>query len=294
MRYPLPSLSVLAQRFAAEKSPESKHPVKRNSHSRTAASLCLALVIAGGSILFASAASPSQASRSSVTPFSGQHIQLNYTTAIAGSPKSKVNPAVALASPDDKPDGVAPEHTEVSFGTAGTKIYVVPIQGKGKSAADFKKAYPTTVDAAAALQKMLSSKSSGGLKDIPFMPWADAAPAFEIKQKQVQFKSGKAIRFVTEYLIEPDVIDNARLLYVAQGLTADGKWYVSVQSPIKTSSLPQQTGVSKMSTKEYEKFSKTFPDYSKKVGAKLNALSDTKFDPNLDALDKLVESISVK
>ncbi len=262
--------------------------------SRTATSLALSLLIAGSGTLLASAASPAQASKSAVTSFSGHHVQLNYTAAIQGSPTSKVNPAAALASPDDKPDGVAPEHTEVSFGNAGTKIYVFPTREKGKSAADFKKAYPTTVDAAAALRKLLDSKTSGKLKDIPFMPWADASPAFEIKQKQVHFKNGTAIRFVTEYLIEPDVIDNARLLYVAQGLTTDGKWYVSVQSPMKTSSLPQQTGVSKMSTKEYEKFSKAFPDYSKKVGAKLNALTDDKFDPNLDALDKLVESISVK
>jgi hypothetical protein len=89
----------------------------------------------------------------------------------------------------------------------------------------------------------------------------------------------------------PEVIDNARLIYTAQGVTNDGKSYLSVVSPVKTKALPDKGDVSKMTPAAYKKFSATFSDFATKVGAKLDQLPPASFEPNLADLDKLVKSI---
>ncbi len=224
--------------------------------------------------------------------FTSDHVKFSYPSELANKIEIKTNPAVKLASPDDKPDGVAPEHFEVTFKGSNAKLFVIPTSAHKVSATDFKKSYPTTVAAKTDLQKVLAS--SGKATNIPVLPWADQSCAFEVQQKSVEFKNGKVIRYVGEYLIEPDVIDNQGLVYSAQGLTKDGKWYISLTAPISTKLLPAKGDVSKFSKSQSEKFSKDFGSYSKQIGAKLQKLPDSGFQPNLSTWDKVIKSLLVQ
>lgn len=196
--------------------------------------------------------------------------------------------AVPLASPDDKPDGVAPAYNEISV--QGLTIYVVPTSEGKLPVKEFEKRYPTVASAAKDLSALLKT-SSTSTKSTPIFPWADASTPFEAKKKQLSFKNGKAIRYIGEYLIEPDVVDNARLVYSAQGLSTDGKWYLSVMAPLKTKSLPDKSDISKWPQDKYKKFSADFAKYGAQVGAKLDKLPSSSFTPSIDELDQLVTSI---
>jgi hypothetical protein len=210
------------------------------------------------------------------------------------APTSKSVKAEPLENPQDKPDGVAPAHIEITIEPAKIQIYAFPLTEAKEAGDKFAKKYPTVDSAAKDLKKLLAKPVAAKSKDTPFLPWADATTYFESQKKQVAFKNGKAISFLAEYLIEPDVIDNARLIYTAQGVSSDGKYYLSVVSPVKTKSLPEKGDVSKMTPDAYKKFSATFSAYATKVGAKLDRLLPASFEPDLADLDKLVKSIELK
>lgn len=200
--------------------------------------------------------------------------------------------AVKLEHSDEKPDGVAPAHEEIVFQPSKTTIYVFPTHEQKLSKDDFKKAYPTVVSAVTDLRKQLAAnKDDKG--ETPILPWMDASTPFEAKKSRVKFANGEAIRYIGEYLIEPDVIDNERLTYCAQGLSSDGNYFISVMAPISTKSLPVKSDISKWPDAKYKKFSVEFKAYADKVGAKLEALSPDSFTPSLATLDRLVKSITI-
>lgn len=236
--------------------------------------------------------SPSMArAEESWKEFSSAPVKFSYP-ANWKTPVSKTVKAVPLDNPQDKPDGVAPAHVEVTMEPAKVQVYAFPLKEAKASPDAFTKKYPTVDSAAKDLRKMLSVRPKS--KNTPFLPWADATTYFESKSRQVSFKNGKARSFLAEYLIEPDVIDNARLIYTAQGITNDGKYYLSLVAPVKTKALPDKGDVSKMTPAAYKKFSAGFSEFATKVGTKLDRLLPSSFEPDLDILDKLVQSIELK
>ncbi len=225
--------------------------------------------------------------------FSSTPLIFSYPQNSWKKPVAKKVDAVALENPDDKPDGVAPTHQELTIDPVGLKIYLIPTAEQKLTAGEFKKRYPTVVSAAGELGKILKTTKASG-NSTPSLPWEDASTPFEAKKSQLKFANGKAVRYIAEYLIEPDVVDNARLVYTAQGLTDDGKWYISVVAPIKTKSLPDKSDISKWPQASYKKFSDGFSNYGHKVGQKLEKLASASFTPDLSTLDRLVQSISIK
>ncbi|MBY0551255.1 MAG: hypothetical protein K2W95_28500 [Candidatus Obscuribacterales bacterium] len=239
------------------------------------------------SFVFPSGSSQSARAAEALQSYNSGGITFGYPASWKKATAKKVA-AVPLANPDDKPDGVAPAYDEISV--HGLTIYVVPTSDGRLSAKEFEKKYPTVASAAKDLSTLLKANATS-TKDTPIFPWADASTPFEAKKKQLSFKSGKAIRYIGEYLIEPDVIDNARLVYSAQGLSTDGKWYLSIIAPLKTKSLPDKSDISKWPQDKYKTFSADFAKYGAQVGAKLDKLPSSSFTPSIDEVDLLVHSI---
>lgn len=250
--------------------------------------------------------------KSSWKQFSANHVSFNYPSDWQ-KPVSKTVAAFPLESPQDKPDGVAPAHEEITIApgakpkTAATdktrdssmvenaelKVYIFPTTEPKSTSESFKKRYPVVASAVRALLPILKDSKTTP-KETPTLPWQDASSPFEVKRTQLKFANGKAQRFLAEYLIEPDVIDNARLIYTAQGLTNDGKWYVSIVAPISTKTLPNKSDISKWPEDRYKKFSSEFKSYGEKVGAKLEKLPASSFSPDVATLDTLVQSLLVR
>lgn len=221
--------------------------------------------------------------------FKSKDVAFDYP-ASSGAPSAKKVKAAPLANPDDKPDGVAPEHWELSFAKSGGKIWIIPTAEKGNK--KFHDSYPTVDDAAKELLPILQKKAQAP-KAIPYLPWEDWSSPFFAKVKYLSAKSANFVRFVAEYQIEPDVISNDRLIYAAQGLTSDGKYYVSVSMPVKASFLAEKSDLPKWGKDKIEKFTATYANYTKEQKGKLEELPDSAYAPSLAELDKMVQSISV-
>lgn len=199
--------------------------------------------------------------------------------------------AVPLANPDEKPDGVATEHLEISFPKSEAKIYI--FKTEDKTVKDFAKAYPTVSDAVKDLKSLLSSKPKEP-KNVPVLPWADASTPFHSQAKYLNFKDGTGVRYLAEYQIENEMISNDGLIYSLQGLSKDGKYYLAASFPLRTKSLPEKSTLGKMSKAKQNEFSKNYSTYASAEGAKLNKLPETAFSPSPSTLDRIISSIQLK
>lgn len=223
--------------------------------------------------------------------FSSKGLAFSYPMSMGGKFSSKRVAAFPLPSPDDKPDDVAPEHWEVTFAKSNAHVYVFPTSDP--KVKDFKKSYPTVADATKDLSLLLKSKSAMP-KNIPYLPWMDASTPINSHMKYVNFKNGSGVRYIATYQIEQEVVSNDGLLYSMQGLSTDGKYFVSAMIPIKSKTLPAKSDAATWSKEKYDTFSKDFANYSKKEEAKLNKLADGAFSPSIADLDKIIESIKVQ
>lgn len=233
--------------------------------------------------------SPCFSAAAAWSSFKSEAVSFDYP-ANSGAPSAEKVKASPLSNPDDKPDGVAPEHWELSFAKSGGKIWIIPSAEKGNK--KFHDSYPTVDDAVKELRPILQKKVQSP-KEIPYLPWADWSSPFFAKLKYLKAKNANFVRFVAEYQIEPDVISNDRLIYSAQGLTSDGQYYISVSIPVKASFLAEKSDLPKWSKDKIEKFTASYAKYTNEQKSKLEKLADTAYAPSLAELDKLVQSIAV-
>jgi len=119
---------------------------------------------------------------------------------------------------------------------------------------------------------------------LPFLPDQHAAQMFHTQEKILTFRNGSGIRYITQYSQAAfPFINNTDMFYTFQGLSSDGKYYVSVILPINLASLdgfqtPQNAD--------------TYPDYLNTIRDLLNGTNNT-FNPSLESLDELIQSLFI-
>jgi hypothetical protein len=96
-------------------------------------------------------------------------------------------------------------------------------------------------------------------------------------------------------MYSPDIkpVTNEGLFYTYQGFTNDGKWYVSLFYPIATNLLPG-TFMDTPAAKDLAAFAKDYDRYLTKTVRMLSSLGPLAFNPRLDALDRMVQSIVIR
>jgi hypothetical protein len=185
----------------------------------------------------------------SIASFMG--VSFLYDRTLATSVKPEIVVAAPLEREGDKPDSVNPRHVLFSFtGPYASKksssffppmIRIYPIE-------DFKNALavsPEDVQAFEAQVEALSSLLGGDQslipvsEKIPFLPYGvDASQEFHTHLQRLSFAQGTGIAFLTQYSIEPSLINNEGLFYTFQGLTYDRRFYVTATFPTSASFLP--------------------------------------------------------
>jgi hypothetical protein len=119
---------------------------------------------------------------------------------------------------------------------------------------------------------------------LPFLPDQKAAQVFHAAEKILPFQNGTGIRYITQYSQAAfPAVDNQYLIYTFQGLTGDGKYYVSVTLPVHLESL---NGMAPTPASAEESAS-SFNSVKELLNQQEPALQ-----PSLDSLDALVQSIS--
>ena len=188
--------------------------------------------------------------------------------------------------PDSAPFDSAPQHTELTlqgyplvgrFFTPHISVY--PVQRFGEIVPD------TVPQRVTALQALIAGGAPGD-KGLPFLPVFNAAQEFHAQYSVPAFQSGSGIRFLTQYSQFADPINNHELFYTFQGLTSDGKYWISAILPISTAGLPD--------TGDNPPNGQTWDQYIASLTAQLNGQDAGSFAPTITALDDLIKSITIQ
>jgi hypothetical protein len=132
-------------------------------------------------------------------------------------------------------------------------------------------------------------------RQLPLVPWFNAAPLTGAKVEPIPFESGKGMRFVTEYTQEAAPVTNGGLIYQFQGLTSNRRFYIIGLLPLRSDVLADDyeapipdDGVPFPGVDSHQ-----LVDYYAQITEVLDANRSDDFSPSLDTLDSLIESIEV-
>jgi len=181
--------------------------------------------------------------------------------------------------------GVMPQYTLLTLqdypvANHGDKpqIFIYP-------AGDLAEANENAGKAAADLQALLQTRRAGD--PLPFLPLINAKQDMHPQVQYLDFKSGKGVRFLTQFNQGPVPINNFDLIYTFQGLTSDGKYYIAAVLPVTYPGLPADSLVNQQPPDD-------FRGYLSGIVALLDQQPASSFTPDLAKLDALVQSIEVK
>jgi hypothetical protein len=192
------------------------------------------------------------------------------------------------ASGEDLPlFGINPQTTQVTldgyiladrFHTP--RIQVFPV-------ARFQELAPEQVNPRLARLQELISGAAPGKETLPLLPVFNAAQMFKAQYSVVPFQNGKGIRYITMYGQAYYPVNNHDMFLSYQGLTADGKRWVSIVLPISHPSLPATGDPASGDMNNAEA-------YFAQKAADLNGQPAGSFSPSLPALDALLQSIQIQ
>jgi hypothetical protein len=129
-------------------------------------------------------------------------------------------------------------------------------------------------------------------RSLPYLPFPNAGQLFQSNIKIIDFKNGEGIRFITQHVQDLSPIVSEGLEYTFQGLTADERFYVSLNVPVSHPGVAK-TWEDFFTDVDYNDFSDNFNAYLERDLEILNNSHDSDFEPSIELLDQLVESILV-
>ncbi len=142
-----------------------------------------------------------------------------------------------------------------------------------------------------ALQALIGGGSAPE-RGLPFLPVMSGIQAFIARYQVVPFGSGNGIRFITQSNSGIVPVNNQAMFYTFQGLSSDGKYWVSAILPI-SSPLVMADAKNPPNGMSMDQFTAGYQTYMSDLKAKFNE-SAASFTPDLSTLDALVASIKVQ
>lgn len=251
-----------------------------------------------------------------------QGVSFTFDPSIASS----VEPRTILAQDGEQVCDIWPEHPRFEFTGYNRRkelccnepdVTVFPIDKFSAAVAPYKevsgsRSYNTVDEEVRVLKLLLAAKPSTagigpflgkargerGCGPMPFLPLVEACMAFTAHHRYLNFKNGKGIFFLTQWDRETTQINNGWLEYCFQGITDDGKYYISAGFPVAAPFLPNgdEPEVMEWNEKNYllSHKSRKYLDYLQPLKQKLEALADENYQPALNSLEQLIRSLEIK
>jgi hypothetical protein len=230
------------------------------------------------------------ASEGPVTAVEFQGVQFDFHSSLAES----VWPEIGMPLPPSEGGAwVRPEHIRFTFASQN-KAGAFRVGRVGPVTYPQIFIYPTQVFSTMseiakaeieALQTLLEDHPPAPEKEIPLLPLINAAQVFHAQVGYLDFQNGSGVRFITHYSQEVvGRLTKDNIFYTFQGLTRDGKYYVAAFFPITASGLRDE-----MVDEPWE----TAQAHLVEDIQYLDSLSAHEFEPDLDLLDAIVQSLIV-
>ena len=125
---------------------------------------------------------------------------------------------------------------------------------------------------------------------LPFLPFWPAAQLFNANITFLDFQSGSGLRYLLMFGHEIYPVDNQNLFYTFQGLTDDGRYYVSAILPITHPGLPD-SGFDIVD--DWLAFGENWETYLAETTSWLEMQPEDSFIPSLSDLDAMIASIQI-
>ena len=143
--------------------------------------------------------------------------------------------------------------------------------------------FPAEWEIIDALQTLIAERPSDPpYKNYRFLPPPPATQVFNAQPLYLDFQNGAGLRYLTEY---SQAVMPITPSYTFQGLTDDGKYYISAWMPVTTDALPPQD-------MDMSDIDAMLASMDARI-ADLDTLSDSDFDPALGVWDGLISSLLV-
>ena len=161
------------------------------------------------------------------------------------------------------------------------QILIFPADEYQKMSADPAASQGDATTTISTLQYILSTQKFIFQDPLPMLPDQHAYQLLYAQETILSFKNGSGIRYITSYSQAAYADIGANLIYTFQGITPDGKYYVSVMMPIELAGLdPAPTNA-----EQYPSYLSTTVDRLRQSG--------NPFNPSIESLDALVQSLLV-
>lgn len=229
----------------------------------------------------------------SATPGNEQNAEFNglkfsYGPGVASGIKPQIAPLEENDPNATGWPGPVPEHFQVDFsgypfagGSHAPQLFLYPVK-------EYAAGNAPAGDIAKKLDDILRS-SKPGSKGLPFLPMWNASQVFASQVQILPFQNGRGLRYISCYSQAVLPIDQDCLFYTYQGLTADGKYYLSMVFPLKLAQLdtPELKALFDASKSDGTKYAA----YFEKVTGIIDAAQGADFQPALEDLDAVAQSV---
>jgi hypothetical protein len=218
-------------------------------------------------------------------------ISFSYDPAIA----SGITPATIQGQnlgEDFMPGETYPTHYEFNFVNYAVanhfhtpRILVYPI-------AEYRAISQPAADTITNLQNTLANRPSAGVNTwLPFLPMWNAGQVFTAQSNYFHFINGSGVRYLTMFAQAIYPVDNENLFYTYQGMTSDGKYYLSAVLPITHPTLPAQ---GEDIIGNWEDFYNGWDTYLLNTVRELGEQPASSYIPSLELLDQMMASFKIE
>jgi len=192
---------------------------------------------------------------------------------------------------DFMPSETYPTHYEFTFNGYAVgdhfhtpKILVYPV-------GDYRSISQFAADQIDSLQAALVNRPGGSaMSSLPFLPMWNAAQLFSAQVSYFDFQNGSGLRYLSMYGQGLSPVDNQNLFYTFQGLTHDGRYYISAVLPVTHNNLPND-GSSTIT--DWMAFEQNWETYLAETLRFLGEQPGESYIPNLIQLDEMMASFQV-
>ena len=161
------------------------------------------------------------------------------------------------------------------------QVFVFPVDGLAA-------ANPETGEIVDLLKALIEAPQEDS--EMPFLPTLNEMQIFHTHLQYLDFKNGHGLRYLTMFSQGIVPVSNVQLIYTFQGLTEDGKYFVSAILPVTHPSLPADETIT---GSEPPEFLSDYRAYLENVAAALNPQTSSSFVPDLTLLDAMISSIEI-
>lgn len=226
--------------------------------------------------------STSAASQAAI-PVSASPIRLVIPAGLATGANAQTTDATACTDECHN----TPAYLDLTFEGYGGDISVYP-------AVQYAAENPGAAYSIQQLKEILLGKIPLSQTDaLPVIPDAHAAQVLASQEKIIHFNGGSGLRIITQYQSDVRPVNNAQLFYLFQGLSRDGRYYILARLWTTLPFLPADANSDSPVPAGGIPFSMS-NDYIQQITDLINAAPPDQFNPTLNTLDSLIQSISTQ